>query len=177
MRLWIKKHPHICGIWSRWYLRPHWLVFNTLRPCGAYGCVSELENHLFRSCLLACLAPSHYLNHCWFVVNSTPRNQIQWNFNRIKKSSTKVRLKYRLQNGHHFVLGLNLSSYWHWFSFMQHVANDQPDNVGCEDSGENCTIDLLKQLRLQSPCIDFTFCVHHRNLPMTFLMCRTANRS
>ena len=26
-------------------------------------------------------APSHYLNHCWNIVNWTLRNKLQWNFN------------------------------------------------------------------------------------------------
>ena len=26
-------------------------------------------------------APSHYLNHCWNIVNRTLRNKLQWNFN------------------------------------------------------------------------------------------------
>ena len=28
------------------------------------------------------LSPSHYLNHCWNIVNWTPRNKLHWNFNR-----------------------------------------------------------------------------------------------
>ena len=27
-------------------------------------------------------APSHYLKQCWIIVNWTPRNKLQWNFNR-----------------------------------------------------------------------------------------------
>ena len=28
------------------------------------------------------MAPSHYLNQCWNIVNWTLRNKLQWNFNR-----------------------------------------------------------------------------------------------
>ena len=30
----------------------------------------------------ACSVPSHYLNHCWLIVNGTPGNRFQWNLNR-----------------------------------------------------------------------------------------------
>ena len=29
-----------------------------------------------------CYAPSHYLNHCWFIVNWNITNKFQWNSNR-----------------------------------------------------------------------------------------------
>ena len=32
--------------------------------------------------IIACSAPSHYLNQCWNIVNWTFRNKLQWNFNR-----------------------------------------------------------------------------------------------
>ena len=28
------------------------------------------------------MAPSHYLNQCWDIVSWSPRNKLQWNFNR-----------------------------------------------------------------------------------------------
>ena len=46
-------------------------------------CVVELGHHWFRYWLVACSAPSHYLNQCWNSVNWTFRNKLQWNFNRI----------------------------------------------------------------------------------------------
>ena len=44
-------------------------------------CVSESNQHWFRQWLVAYSAPSHYLNQCWIVVNWSPRNKLQWNFN------------------------------------------------------------------------------------------------
>ena len=32
--------------------------------------------------IMACSMPSHYLNQCWLIVNSTQRNKRQWKFNR-----------------------------------------------------------------------------------------------
>ena len=32
-------------------------------------------------CLATCLAPSHYLNQHWLIINWTLRNKLQWNFN------------------------------------------------------------------------------------------------
>ena len=37
-------------------------------------------HHWFRLWLVAWLASSHYLNHCWNIVNWTLRNKLQWNF-------------------------------------------------------------------------------------------------
>ena len=45
-------------------------------------CVIKLGHHWFRYWLVACSAPSHYLNQCWNIVNWTFRNKLQWNFNR-----------------------------------------------------------------------------------------------
>ena len=47
-------------------------VINTLRPSDAY--MRRQYNHW--------LAPSHYLNQCWNIVNWTLRNKLQWNCNR-----------------------------------------------------------------------------------------------
>ena len=44
---------------------------NSLRPSDAY-----------MRRLGACLAPSHYLNQWWNIVNCTLGNKVQWNFNR-----------------------------------------------------------------------------------------------
>ena len=44
----------------------------------------ELFNPLLRQSdtFIAWLAPSHYLNQCWNIVNWTSRNKLQWNFSR-----------------------------------------------------------------------------------------------
>ena len=44
-------------------------------------CISELDQYWFRYWLVAYLAPSHYLNQCWVIVNWTLRNKHQWNLN------------------------------------------------------------------------------------------------
>ena len=45
-------------------------------------CVGESDQHWFRSRLLACLAPSNYLNQCLLIFYQTPGNKFQWNLNR-----------------------------------------------------------------------------------------------
>ena len=42
---------------------------------------SELRHHWCKERLVACLTPSHYLNHCRFIVTWTLRNKLHWNFN------------------------------------------------------------------------------------------------
>ena len=44
-------------------------------------CVVELGHHWFKIWLVACSAPSHYLNQCWNIVNRTSRNKFQWKLN------------------------------------------------------------------------------------------------
>ena len=40
-----------------------------------------ISSHWFRYWLVAYLAPSHYLNQCWVIVNWTLTNKVRWNFN------------------------------------------------------------------------------------------------
>ena len=40
------------------------------------------------------LAPSHYLNQCWFIVNQTPRNIFRWSFIKMPNIEIVI-LKYR----------------------------------------------------------------------------------
>ena len=35
-------------------------------------CISKQDQHWFRWWLVACSAPSHYLDYCWPIVNWTP---------------------------------------------------------------------------------------------------------
>ena len=49
-------------------------------PLVPHICVVKQGQHLFRWWLVACSAPSHYLNQCWIIVNWTLRNKLQWNF-------------------------------------------------------------------------------------------------
>ena len=54
--------------------------FNSSRPSDAYM-RRKTNHHWFRWWLVAWTAPSHYLNHCWNIVNWALGNNLQWNFN------------------------------------------------------------------------------------------------
>ena len=43
--------------------------------------VNDPDHHWFRLWLVACSAPSHYLNKCWLIVKWTLRKKLKWNFN------------------------------------------------------------------------------------------------
>ena len=44
-------------------------------------CITNLgHHHWFRSWLVTCSVPSHYLKQCLNIVNSNLRNKLQWNF-------------------------------------------------------------------------------------------------
>ena len=48
-------------------------------------CISKLCHYWFRHWLVACLAPSNFLNWCWLAVNWTLGNKLQWNLNQNSK--------------------------------------------------------------------------------------------
>ena len=47
--------------------------------------VNELGHHWSRLWLVACSAPTYYLNQCWLIVNYLLRNKLQWNSNQHTK--------------------------------------------------------------------------------------------
>ena len=53
-------------------------------PPVPHICVNELVQYWFRKWLVACSAPSHYLNKWLLVFNWTLRNKLQWHFNQIQ---------------------------------------------------------------------------------------------
>ena len=69
-------------------------------------CVVDLGHHWFRYWLVACSAPSHYLNLCWNIVYWTFRHKLQWigiqSFSFKKLHLQMSSAKWRL-----FCLGLN----------------------------------------------------------------------
>ena len=63
-------------------------------PLVSHMRVRESGQYWFRQWLVAYSAPSHYLNQCWFIVNWTRRNKLQWKFNQnTKLSFTKKHMK------------------------------------------------------------------------------------
>ena len=80
--------------WQTLYKQMH-NVINTLVPVNIYSrslsthrgrmrlkCVSKLGHHRLKKWLDDTLAPSHYLNQCWAILNWTLRNKLQWNLSR-----------------------------------------------------------------------------------------------
>ena len=49
-------------------------------PLVPHMCISEQGQDWFRQWLVACSAPSHYLNQCWLIVNWTIRNKTSVKF-------------------------------------------------------------------------------------------------
>ena len=73
---WIKTHNcHLLSIKPS--SKPMTKFLNWLRLSEAYVSVNQpsLVQHV------ALLAPSHYLNQCWNIVNRTHGNTLQWNLN------------------------------------------------------------------------------------------------
>ena len=63
--------------------RPFSLGLNVLSHRGRVPCICaiELGHPWFRIGLAACLAPSHYLDQFWIIVNWTHGNKLKWNSN------------------------------------------------------------------------------------------------
>ena len=53
-------------------IKPQWIHSS---PQAPHVCVSGSGQHWFRQWLVACSAPSHYLNQCWVIVNWTTRKK------------------------------------------------------------------------------------------------------
>ena len=70
-----------------WYTKHLCYIFLTHLPLVPHRsiCLSELCKHWFRQLLVACSAPSNYLNQHWLIVNWTFRNRLQWNLNQNTK--------------------------------------------------------------------------------------------
>ena len=77
--------------------------FVTHLPQVPHICVSELGQRWFRQWLIACSAPSHYLNQCWPVVNWTHRNKFQWNSNRNTKLSIQKKMHLKIPGGDEYI--------------------------------------------------------------------------
>ena len=56
-------------------------MINNLQGRVTYIWFSKLGQHCFRSWLVTCLVPTHYLTPCWHIVNSTLGNKFQWHHN------------------------------------------------------------------------------------------------
>ena len=74
-----------CRGYLVWGLQHHHIWHLTHLPQVMHICISESGQHWFRQWLVAYSAPSHYLNQCWVIVNWTPGDKFQWNFNQNTK--------------------------------------------------------------------------------------------
>ena len=57
----------------------HLFISLTQRGRVTHICISKTYHHCFRYWIVTWLAPSHYLNPCWNIVNLILRNKLQWN--------------------------------------------------------------------------------------------------
>ena len=82
--------------------------FNSLRPGDAYMHQYNISTLVqIMACRLS--ATSQYLNQCWYIVNKTLGNKIQWNFNQNSNIFIKkMHLKMSSGKWHLFCLCLNV---------------------------------------------------------------------
>ena len=80
--------------WILWAVDIIWRI-NSLRPSDAYMLQQKIPTWL---------APSHYMNNCWHVVNMIFGNKFQWNLNgNFTFSFKKCIWKCQIENDGHFV--------------------------------------------------------------------------
>ena len=60
------------------------------------------------------LVPSHHLNQCWVIVNSTPRDHLRWNVNQNNISFTKMHIKISSAKRRSFCPGGGWGWGWGW---------------------------------------------------------------
>ena len=67
---WVSRKPLICSLQCHFWT-------------GISKCIGELCHRCsFRQWLVTYSVTSHYLNQCWFDVNLTLQNKLQWNLNK-----------------------------------------------------------------------------------------------
>ena len=73
-------------------------------------CICRLYHHWCNLWFVAHSVPSHYLNHCWIIVNLTLGNKLKWNFyqNITVFIQENAYLKMLFANWQPFFLGLNV---------------------------------------------------------------------
>ena len=100
-----------CKVRWHWYLKFFILEDKDLLTQWGrvmYICVSKLGHLWFRQWLVAWLAPSHYLNQCWNIVNWTLGNKLHWKFFKLYTFSfKKMHLKMPSGKWLPFCLSLN----------------------------------------------------------------------
>ena len=65
----------------------HRATLTNSSPLVPQICVRESGQHWFRYWLVAYSAPSHYVNHFWFIVNWILSNKLQWHISQNTKCS------------------------------------------------------------------------------------------
>ena len=75
----------------------------------AHICISKLGHHWFRKQLVAWLAPSHYLNQCWYIVELTIRQKFsEITIEIVTFLFKKMHLKMSSAKQHPFCIGLKV---------------------------------------------------------------------
>ena len=101
-----------CSLWRHrnvvWHMGTA-LSSLTYLPLAPHICVSERGHHWFGQWLVTCTASSHYLNHCWNIINWPIRNKLQWNLIGFHTFPfKKMHLKMASAKWRPFCLGLNV---------------------------------------------------------------------
>ena len=122
-------------------------------------CVDNLGHHWFRYWLVACSAPSHYLNQYWNIVSCTLGNGLHWNFNWNLDILIQINAKSRP-----FCLGLNVLRVQAGWCYLS--------NFDVEKYWRWDTVDLFKSSVSCQPCQDqcvvlpnYSFCLRIGNFP------------
>ena len=66
---------------ANWIVWAGYSVVNSMRPNDTIRPLGSGPTLVQVLWIGTCLAPSHYLNQYWIIVNWTHRNKLQWNFN------------------------------------------------------------------------------------------------
>ena len=89
---WACNHKSLCALGQDLHALGIWAHLN-VKPCCSYGYLSSMrlsDKYMHQKLtiigsdnqwLITRSAPRHYLNQCWYIINWTLRNKLQWNFN------------------------------------------------------------------------------------------------
>ena len=107
--------------------------------------------------VMACclMAPSHYLNQCWFIVNQIPRNELLWNLTKdIKLFIQENTSENVISNWGPYCSGINELSHW--------PRGDTIKNDPCAKTMRPSVVSLGTHCVICSACnIDFIYRTQH----------------
>ena len=103
---------------SQTQFRVRYIFIELLNTVTHSGRVTHITNpSLVQVMLGAWSTPSHFMDQCWHIVNSTIRIKLQWNYNRNSSFFVKLHLKMSPAKCVEWEINMRQASLYRWVDF------------------------------------------------------------